>query len=99
MNSFDGQTFDPSRDASRLQKQLASVKALMLADGSWRTLGEIEQITGYPQASVSARLRDLRKPRFGSYVVERKSLGGGLNVYRVLPREIPSLMQLMEANA
>lgn len=59
-------------------KQLGEVLSVM-EDGRWRTLGDIEALTGAPQASISARLRDLRKPQFGSYVVERRaqySFGG-----------------------
>lgn len=68
---FDGETYDPEQDAARLGKQLLAVRDLML-DGIWRTLAEIERETGYPQASVSARLRDLRKEKFGGYVVKRR---------------------------
>lgn len=83
--SFDGATFNEETDGGRLKAQLARVKNLML-DGQWRTLGEIEMLTGYPQASISARLRDLRKDRFGSYRVDRRRIGAGLYQYRVDPK-------------
>lgn len=88
---FDGQTYDPALDRERLRLQLGRVFALMI-DGEWRSLAEIETTTGAPQASISARLRDLRKPRFGSYLVERRRRENlnrgrcGTFEYRVLPR-------------
>jgi hypothetical protein len=55
-----------------------------MLDGKWRTLKDIEVATKSPQSSISARLRDLRKPKFGSFIVERKRVKGGLYAYRVL---------------
>lgn len=79
---FDGQTIDHEKDHGRLAAQLLRVKALML-DGRARTLAEIAAVTGYPEGSISARLRDLRKEKFGKYTVERKRIAGGLFTYRV----------------
>lgn len=84
--SFGGATFDPALDGERLGAQLLRVRDLM-ADGLWRTLGEISAELGAPQASVSARLRDLRKPRFGGFRVQRRRVGEGLFAYRVTPAE------------
>ena len=81
---FDGATFNQKRDGSRLFAQLHDVRGLML-DAQWRTLGEIAAATGHPEASVSARLRDLRKPRWGSHRVERQYVERGLYRYRVIP--------------
>ncbi len=87
---FDGETYDAPLDENRLSRQLDRVRNLML-DGKWRTLFEIEQATGAPETSVSARLRDLRKIRFGNYCVERRRRGLphlGLHEYRVtIPKE------------
>lgn len=83
---FDGATFSPELDEHRLSSQLERVKALMI-DGHWRTLGEISQITNGSEASISARLRDLRKERFGSYTIERRRRGDpsdGLFEYRLI---------------
>ena len=82
---MDGETFDPQQDGPRLHRQLATVKAQM-AGGRWYSLAELERLTGYPQASISARLRDLRKSRFGGYTVERQRLkdGSGTWFYRVV---------------
>ena len=81
--SFDGVTFDPVQDAERLSKQLDRVKRCM-ADGRSHTLRELESLTGYPQASISARLRDLRKTKHGGHIVERQRVTGGLYSYRVI---------------
>jgi hypothetical protein len=82
---FDGETYDAAQDQGRLRRQLESVRRVM-ADGAWRTLRELSEATGCPEASVSARLRDLRKPKFGSWTVERQrvSVSGGLYRYRVM---------------
>ena len=71
---FDGETYEPQADGSRLFRQLQRVCDAM-TDGEWRTLAEIEAITGDPQSSISARLRDLRKERFGAYKVEKRRRG------------------------
>lgn len=73
---FDGDTADQDKDAKRLTGQWAKVFGLM-KDGQHRTLAEIEKLTGYPQASISARLRDFRKERFGQHTVNRRRRGKG----------------------
>lgn len=80
---FSGATFDAKRDGARLFAQLKAVQAFM-ADGGWHALAEISAATGHPQASVSARLRDLRKPARGGHTVERKYVSRGLWMYRVV---------------
>ncbi|HET9401946.1 MAG TPA: hypothetical protein VFO34_13445 [Candidatus Acidoferrales bacterium] len=40
--------------------------------GGWMTLREIAELTAYAEASVSAQLRRLRKPRFGGFTVEKR---------------------------
>ena len=83
---FDGETYNPQLDARRLSSQLARVSAVM-ADGAWRTLDDIAALTGDPSLpAVSARLRDLRKERYGAHVVERRRIGhhsAGLFQYRI----------------
>jgi hypothetical protein len=69
-------------DEVRLNKQQAAVWAVMEDEG-WHTLSEVAQRTGYPEASISARFRDLRKQKYGSHTIERESLGGGLFRYRL----------------
>ena len=81
---FDGMTFSPTLDGPRLTSQLEAVKALML-DGRWRSLPYIAGYARGSEAGISARLRDLRKAKFGGYQVERRRVAGGLYEYRVLP--------------
>lgn len=86
MSTF-GPAYEEALDKSRLTEQLERIRDLMV-DGDWRTLGEIAAITGDPEASVSAQLRHLRKPRFGAYTVEKRRRGlvtTGLWEYRVGP--------------
>ena len=65
-------------------RQLSAVLDLM-RDGRWRTLYEIQKATGEgSEAAISARLRDLRKARFGGYQVNRRRRGdGGTFEYQV----------------
>jgi hypothetical protein len=79
---FNGADYIPERDNPRLGSQLQRVFALV-ADGKWRSLQDMSDLTGDPQASISAQLRHLRKPRFGSWNVERKYMGDGLYLYRL----------------
>jgi hypothetical protein len=71
---FDGADYSPKHDQVRLAKQTLRVFSAM-KDGKWRTLGEIAALTGDPEASISARLRDLRKERFGGHTVNRRNRG------------------------
>jgi hypothetical protein len=82
--TFDGETHDPRLDHDRLKKQIGRVWSAM-SDGGWRTLSEIAAVTGDPEASISARLRDLRKPRFGDYKMESRRRTDALWEYRILP--------------
>lgn len=79
---YNGPEYQPDRDNPRLDSQLERVRKLML-DGQWRTLQQIADATGDPVASISAQLRHLRKERFGSHIVDRRHVGGGLYEYRV----------------
>jgi hypothetical protein len=82
---FDGAAYSQAFDHKRLTGQIRRVFDLM-KDGRWRTLEEIAAATGDPQASVSAQLRHLRKPRFGGFTVEKRAKGErehGLFEYRL----------------
>jgi hypothetical protein len=83
---FDGITYDHDRDHSRLTTMLTRVQAIMTDDG-WHTLAELAERTGGSEAAVSARLRDLRKRKFGGHTVERRYLHDGLWEYRYIPRD------------
>jgi len=71
---FNGSDYVAEFDQARLTGQLKRVYELMI-DGRWRTLSEISSITCDPEASVSAQLRHLRKPRFGSHLVYKQNRG------------------------
>jgi len=71
---FDGETYNDGRDRERLQRQLYRVwKVIYLHRKEWLTLQEIQNETGYPLQSISARLRDFRKARFGGHDIQRRS--------------------------
>ena len=82
----DGETYDHQRDGKRLHSQRNRLLALM-RDGEWRSLHAISTATGDPEASVSARLRDLRKVKFGGHNVERRYVAMGQWEYRVIVAE------------
>ena len=84
---FDGETYERARDHARLNAQLARVLTV-LKDGQWHTLAGLSAQTGDPEASISARVRDLRKEKFGGYVVERRYVESGLFEYRLLMPEM-----------
>lgn len=46
-----------------------------MKDGKWRTVQEIAAITGDPEPSVSAQLRNLRKREYGAHTVEKRVRG------------------------
>ena len=79
---FDGTTYDPERDHNRLKSLLDRVRTVM-NDGKWHTLAELGRWAEGSEAGVSARLRDLRKRRFGAYRVDRRRIVGGLYEYRL----------------
>jgi len=80
---FDGVTYDPALDHNRLTKQLGRVWQAM-SDRKWRTLRQLSRAADAPEASVSARLRDLRKPKFGGHDVEHRRTDDGLWHYRMV---------------
>ncbi len=84
LTRFDGADYVPVLDDQRLGAQLARIYAVM-QDGTWRTLTEIAALTHDPPASISAQLRHLRKPKFGSYTVQRRTRAAvrGLYEYRL----------------
>jgi hypothetical protein len=80
----DGVTFDREADSARLGRLMAAVERAM-GNRQWWTLAGLSRATGGPEASVSARIRDLRKPRFGGHTVERRRCANGLWEYRLTP--------------
>lgn len=75
---FDGETYHAKRDKQALSVQLDHVRSHMISRPGWHTLEEIAAAVGLKTgakpstASVSARLRDLRKTQFGAYTIERR---------------------------
>lgn len=74
---------DGREDEVRLNRQQAMVWAIV-SDEQWHTIEEIAGRAQVPAQSVSARLRDLRKPKYGGHEVERRNLGNGLHSYRLI---------------
>ena len=77
--SFDGATV-LGIDTRRLAGQLAKVYGLM-KDGRFRTLSQIASVAGCLETSASARLRDLRKARFGNHSVVSHRVEGTTALY------------------
>lgn len=85
---FAGRTYVPERDQKRLTTQYEKVRAVVMAwqdvlinpEDRWFTLGWLSNLLGIPEASLSARLRDLRRD---GYIVEREYVHRGLHRYRV----------------
>lgn len=84
---FDGSDYEPERDDVRLTGQIQRIFDLM-KDGKQRTLQQIAEATGDPPASISAQLRHLRKPRFGSHAVKKDYRGEGLYLYRLIVNDL-----------
>jgi len=68
-------------DRIRLRRQFREVRTVML-DGLWHTLRELSRITGHPEASVSARLREINR-LCEPVVKERIRPEGGQRRYRL----------------
>lgn len=88
-DEFDGETCVQALDGERLSSLMGRVYALM-GDGKPRTLREIADACAGSEASVSARIRDLRKERFrknypnSEVITERVEGQRGLHRYRVV---------------
>ena len=72
MTTF-GHDYDEKRDGKRLADQRDAIRDFMLSHGQWLTPREIHQHfaalgVDYPEASVEAQLRHLRKRCFGKIV-------------------------------
>ncbi len=90
--SIFGPTYRAALDGERLRTQMQVIRDVMLSAseiGTWLSLREIEMLTHYGQASISAQLRHLRKRQFGSYVLLRRRRGHRSDSatweYQVLP--------------
>jgi hypothetical protein len=62
-------------DSVQMPTQLEVLKGVLLLAAqyeSWMTLGELARKTEFPEASISAQLRHLRKLEHGGYHVEKR---------------------------
>lgn len=79
---FDGVHYEPKKDHERLTGQLKDIYECLLADGGWMTIAEIccycaDHFDGrYPEPSMSAQLRNLRKERFGGHDIQGRYRNG-----------------------
>jgi hypothetical protein len=80
--AFDGVTYSPQEDFHRLRGQLKRVYEAM-QDGQWHCLSHLAEVAGGSEAGVSARLRDLRKTRWGAHKIERERVSAGWWRYRL----------------
>ena len=80
---FDGSDYDHLRDATRLHGQMGRIWEV-IKNGCWYTLADLATKTGAPEASISAQLRHLRKPRFGGHTIEKQRCPSGQYEYRLV---------------
>lgn len=86
LHLFNGADYVPERDNARLINQHQTIFNLM-KDGNWRTLSRISKVTGFPESSISAQIRHLRKARFGGHTVNRRHVKNGLYEYQLQVNE------------
>lgn len=92
-----GPSYSGSLDAKRLSTQQDRLRVFMLqnsATNRWLTLAEIRSglesrwIAKFPEASISAQLRHLRKIAFGSHRLEKRRRGtAAAGIYEYLLSE------------
>lgn len=80
--------YQSGQDHTRLARQHRDIKTLML-DGVWRTVKEISEKLSYPETSVSAQIRHLRRPKFGSWTVNRRRrLNSAVSEYQLKEKKV-----------
>jgi len=75
-------------NAVRVPSQRELLRDVMLSAAqcdAWLTLRELARLTQYGEASISAQLRHLRKPRYGAFVID-KQVREESEVYRAIDR-------------
>ncbi len=86
---FKGSDYDSTYDQKRLTGQLRRIWDLMI-DGQWRTCAEIHAALGYPENSIQAQLRNLRKKEFGEHKTPKRNRGPrclAIYEYCLIPNE------------
>jgi hypothetical protein len=100
---FNGAEFVPTLDGERLWTQMEVIRDTMLhasRNEQWLTLREINILTQYPEASISAQLRNLKKARFGSWIMEKRRRGephSGCYEY-IIRRPMPAVQEKLWAS-
>lgn len=79
---FDGVTYDPRVDYTRLAPEMIEIYEVM-KDGGWYFPEEICVLTGIERDSLTARIRDFRIERNGGFNVESERVKGRLWRYRI----------------
>lgn len=75
---FEGPAYEPALDRERLTRQHEKIRDFLLArPGQWFTLRELAEVLHEPEASISAQLRHLRRPRFGAFLTPKRRRDGG----------------------
>ena len=81
---FDGALVIPELDDERLTGQMYRIMNV-LKDGREYTLKDIADLTGDPEASISADIRTWAKPRWGGYYIKTTRITKkGLHSYRFM---------------
>jgi len=79
--NFDGPAYDAEKDCARLSGQIEGVLLALKSGelrGRWMTVSEIRNYChkilaeDYPEASISAQCRNLRKQKFGRWNVQSR---------------------------
>lgn len=91
----DGRTYDSAKDKFRLNTQQWDVFQAM-KDGGWWTLSDLSLVSGHPEASVSARIRDFRKEKFGCFVVDSERVVGMKGLWRYRLHILPEQSELFD---
>lgn len=91
MKTF-GPAYVKELDGKRIAKQHEVIRDFMLNNTNWFTLAELHALLQFPEASISAQLRHLRKKRFGAYRVEKQRRTVGTWEYRVLMPKIKEFL-------
>ena len=81
--NFDGETYDEELDGERMTTQLELVREIM-SDQRWHRILEVANRVDCSESGAAARIRDLRKEKFGSWEIARRRVahGKGLHEYR-----------------
>lgn len=83
---FEGRTYDPALDSDRLSTLLRRVYWALRTTDRWLTIRELCEAVGGSETGVSAKLRDLRKAKWGGHVIGSRRRTGqpGCWEYRLM---------------